>query len=44
MGMELRQGLTDDLGGSFKIETDNGTHIQIVFDYKPGITANALFA
>jgi two-component system, sensor histidine kinase PdtaS len=35
MGMELLQGLTDDLGGSFKIETNEGTHIKIVFNYKP---------
>lgn len=35
MGMELLQGLTDDLGGSFSIEVDNGTHIRVVFDYKP---------
>lgn len=38
MGMELLQGLTDDLGGSFSIETDKGTHIKVFFDYKP-ITA-----
>jgi two-component sensor histidine kinase len=31
MGMELLQGLTDDLGGSFSIETNNGTHIKIIF-------------
>ena len=35
MGMELLQGLTDDLGGSFNIETDNGTHIKVIFDSKP---------
>jgi two-component sensor histidine kinase len=35
MGMELLQGLTDDLGGSFSIETDEGTHIKVIFDYKP---------
>jgi two-component sensor histidine kinase len=35
MGMELLQGLTDDLGGSFSIETENGTHIRIIFGYKP---------
>jgi hypothetical protein len=35
MGMELLQGLTDDLGGNFSIDVDNGTHIRIVFDYKP---------
>ena len=34
MGMELLQGLTDDLGGSFSIETDHGTHIKVIFDYK----------
>ena len=39
MGMELLQGLTDDLGGSFSIETNNGTHIKVIFGYKP-IAAN----
>jgi two-component sensor histidine kinase/tetratricopeptide (TPR) repeat protein len=38
MGMELLQGLTDDLGGNFSIETNNGTHIKVIFNYKP-ITA-----
>ncbi|HEY6901344.1 MAG TPA: sensor histidine kinase, partial [Puia sp.] len=31
MGMELLQGLTDDMGGSFSIETNGGTHIKIIF-------------
>jgi two-component sensor histidine kinase len=44
MGMELLQGLTDDLGGSFSIETDNGTRIKVIFDYKPIAAANASFA
>lgn len=35
MGMELLQGLTDDLGGSFRIETNGGTHIKVIFDYRP---------
>lgn len=35
MGMELLKGLTDDLGGSFSIETNKGTHIKVIFDYKP---------
>ena len=35
MGMELLRGLTDDLGGSFSIETNDGTHIKVIFDYKP---------
>ena len=35
MGMELLQGLTDDLGGSFSIETHDGTHIKVIFNYKP---------
>lgn len=33
MGMELLQGLTDDLGGKFSIETDEGTCIKIVFPF-----------
>jgi two-component sensor histidine kinase len=43
MGMELLQGLTDDLGGSFSIETKNGTHIKVIFDYKPLNTDNVSF-
>lgn len=35
MGMELLQGLTDDLNGSLSIETSAGTHIKIIFDHKP---------
>jgi two-component system, sensor histidine kinase PdtaS len=31
MGMELLQGLTDDIGGSFSIQTNGGTHINIIF-------------
>lgn len=31
MGMELLQGLTDDIGGSFNIQTHEGTHINIIF-------------
>ena len=31
MGMELLQGLTDDLGGTFSIEAKNGTHIKVIF-------------
>jgi two-component sensor histidine kinase len=31
MGMELLQGLTDDLGGNFSIETKQGTQIKIIF-------------
>lgn len=34
MGMELLQGLTDDLGGNFSIETSDGTHIKVLFTYK----------
>ena len=47
MGMELLQGLTDDLGGSFSIETNSGTHIKIIFTHKgvsngngPGLNKN----
>jgi two-component system, sensor histidine kinase PdtaS len=35
MGMELLQGLTDDLGGTFQIETNEGTHIKVIFNYIP---------
>lgn len=35
MGMEMLQGLTDDLGGSLSIETNNGTQIKIIFTCKP---------
>lgn len=44
MGMELLRGLTDDLGGSFSIETDDGTHIKVIFDYKPATAANVSFS
>jgi two-component sensor histidine kinase len=44
MGMELLQGLTDDLGGSFSIETRDGTHIKIIFDYKPAAPAGVSFS
>jgi two-component sensor histidine kinase len=35
MGMELLQGLTDDLGGSLNISTNGGTHIKVIFHNKP---------
>jgi two-component system, sensor histidine kinase PdtaS len=44
MGMELLRGLTDDLGGSFSIETNEGTHIKVIFDYKPITPARASFS
>ena len=44
MGMELLQGLTDDLGGSFSIENNEGTHIKVIFDYKPITAANVSFS
>ncbi|HEY4288529.1 MAG TPA: sensor histidine kinase [Puia sp.] len=44
MGMELLQGLTDDLGGSFSIETHNGTRIKVIFDYKPVTAASVSFS
>lgn len=44
MGMELLQGLTDDLGGSFSIETNEGTHIKVIFDYKPIPVASVSFS
>ena len=44
MGMELLRGLTDDLGGSLSIETNGGTHIKVIFDYKPVTAANVSFS
>jgi len=44
MGMELLRGLTDDLGGSFSIETNEGTHIKVIFDYKPVTPAHVSFS
>jgi two-component sensor histidine kinase len=44
MGMELLQGLTDDLGGSLRIENKEGTHIGIIFDYKPITGHNVSFS
>jgi len=43
MGMELLRGLTDDLGGSFSIETNNGTHIKIIFTKKEMSTGDGSF-
>ena len=34
MGMELLQGLTDDVRGSLSIENSNGTCIKILFKHK----------
>jgi two-component system, sensor histidine kinase PdtaS len=34
MGMELLQGLTDDIGGNLSIENNNGTCIKIIFKHK----------
>ncbi|HEY8510383.1 MAG TPA: sensor histidine kinase [Cyclobacteriaceae bacterium] len=34
MGMELLQGLTDDIGGTLDIESNNGTLVKIIFSYK----------
>jgi two-component system, sensor histidine kinase PdtaS len=44
MGMELLQGLTDDLGGSLNIETNGGTHIKIIFTYKAMSTGDVSFS
>lgn len=44
MGMELLQGLTDDLGGSLSIETNGGTRIKVIFNYKPVTTENVSFS
>jgi two-component sensor histidine kinase len=44
MGMELLQGLTDDLGGSLSIENNYGTLITIIFNYKPLTVANNSFS
>ena len=44
MGMELLQGLTDDLGGTLSIETNNGTQIKVLFAYKPVPTADVSFS
>ncbi|HVY75762.1 MAG TPA: histidine kinase dimerization/phosphoacceptor domain -containing protein [Puia sp.] len=44
MGMELLQGLTDDLGGSLIIETKNGTYIKVIFGYRPISSPNSSFS
>ena len=44
MGMELLHGLAEDLGGSFSIETDGGTHIKVIFTYKPIVAAHVSFS
>jgi len=40
MGMELLQGLTDDIGGSLSIKTDGGTHIKIIFSDQSKLSGN----
>ena len=35
MGMELLQGLTEDIGGSLSIKSEKGLQINIIFNYKP---------
>ena len=42
MGMELLQGLTDDIGGNFSIENNNGTCIKIIFKHHKEITSNEI--
>jgi two-component sensor histidine kinase len=44
MGMELLRRLTDDLGGSLRIETSNGTQIKVIFDCKPVTAGNVSFS
>jgi len=44
MGMELLQGLTGDLGGSLSIETNEGTRIKVIFDYKRATAGNVSFS
>jgi two-component sensor histidine kinase len=44
MGMELLHGLSDDLGGSLSIETNEGTRIKVIFDYKPITESNVSFS
>jgi len=44
MGMELLQGLTDDLGGSLSIETNGGTRIKVIFTYNPVTPENVSFS
>jgi two-component sensor histidine kinase len=44
MGMELLQGLTDDIGGSFSIENNEGTHIKIVFTHKANKAGDSSFS
>ena len=44
MGMELLQGLTDDIGGNFSIENNGGTHIRIVFTHRAMRTGDVSFS
>jgi two-component sensor histidine kinase len=44
MGMELLRGLSEDLGGTLSIETKEGTHIKVIFTYKPVTAANVSFS
>jgi two-component sensor histidine kinase len=42
MGMELLQGLTDDIGGRLSIKNNNGTCIKIIFRYKDVVPGKIL--
>jgi two-component system, sensor histidine kinase PdtaS len=42
MGMELLRGLTDDIGGNFSIENNNGTCIKIIFNHDKEITPHEI--
>jgi two-component sensor histidine kinase len=44
MGMELLQGLTDDIGGNLTIENNNGTCIKIIFKHKEMTTTEVLIS
>jgi two-component sensor histidine kinase len=43
MGLELLQGLTDDIGGSLSIENNNGTQIKIIFSHNAVTTGKVSF-
>ena len=44
MGMELLQGLTDDIGGVISIENNNGTCIRIIFKHKDTVSNEISFS
>jgi two-component sensor histidine kinase len=42
MGMNLMKGLSEEIGTQFILSTENGTRIDIIFTYDPGLTTETM--